>query len=295
MADVLTSHALALAAALCIALSSLFAAALGGRVNLIRLVRWQMSVTFLLAAGVSLAIGGWKDLTYEQVGLLALSGLFGIALASTTYIATIFAIGPRLNAMLFTLNAPFAMALGALFLGERIEPPEIFGAALVLAGIVLTLSEPRRASVPDAIIRASLAGIVLGVVTAFGQALGGMFARPAMEAGADPFTAMAIRTSVGVIVFLLALALPAGRAGRPMTRQEQALALGTVVFGTFLGMTMVMAALANGNVGIVSTLSSTTPILILPMIWIQSRIAPTPLAWSGAALAVGGVAFIALG
>jgi drug/metabolite transporter (DMT)-like permease len=55
-----------------------------------------------------------------------------------------------------------------------------------------------------------------------------------------------------------------------------------------------MAALAIGNVGIVTTLSSTMPILILPMIWVLYGRRPRPLAWIGAALAVAGTALISL-
>jgi drug/metabolite transporter (DMT)-like permease len=55
-----------------------------------------------------------------------------------------------------------------------------------------------------------------------------------------------------------------------------------------------MAALAVGDVGIVTTLSSTTPILILPMVWAIYRRMPSPLAWVGAGLAVAGTAMITL-
>ena len=56
--------------------------------------------------------------------------------------------------------------------------------------------------------------------------------------------------------------------------------------GMVVGMSFLMAALAVGDVGIVTTLSSTTPILILPMVWAVYRRAPRPFAWAGAALAV---------
>ena len=44
--------------------------------------------------------------------------------------------------------------------------------------------------------------------------------------------------------------------------------------GVGLGMSLLMAALAHGNVGIVSTLSSMTPVVILPMIWARTGIVP---------------------
>ena len=69
----------------------------------------------------------------------------------------------------------------------------------------------------------------------------------------------------------------------------------TVLFGTGLGMSLLMAALAAGNVGIVTTLSSMTPIMILPMVWLRSGVPPVAAAWAGAAIAVAGTALISLG
>ena len=55
-----------------------------------------------------------------------------------------------------------------------------------------------------------------------------------------------------------------------------------------------MAALKTGNVGIVSTLSSMTPVVILPMVWLRSGQMPRLHAWGGAALAVVGTALISV-
>ena len=52
--------------------------------------------------------------------------------------------------------------------------------------------------------------------------------------------------------------------------------------------------LSWNTVGIVTTLSSTTPILILPMVWMVHGRLPGPMAWIGAALAVFGTAMIGL-
>jgi drug/metabolite transporter (DMT)-like permease len=59
-------------------------------------------------------------------------------------------------------------------------------------------------------------------------------------------------------------------------------------------MSLLMAALHQGDVGIVSTLSSMTPVLILPLVWLRSGEAPPPRAWLGALLAIGGTALVSL-
>lgn len=51
-------------------------------------------------------------------------------------------------------------------------------------------------------------------------------------------------------------------------------------------------ALAHGPAGLVSTLSATSPVLILPILWVATKEKPAPGAWIGAFLAVIGMACI---
>ncbi|RVC62653.1 hypothetical protein EN759_27255, partial [Mesorhizobium sp. M00.F.Ca.ET.038.03.1.1] len=112
----LLSEALAVTAALCSALSSMFLSELKGRVPLLQLARWQMLATFVMTGSVSLAIGGWHTIGAREFWLLAGSSFAGISIASTTYFATIYSVGPRITALLFSLTSPFALALGYLVL-----------------------------------------------------------------------------------------------------------------------------------------------------------------------------------
>lgn len=312
------SELLAVASAFCIALSSMLVGELKGRLPLLQLARWQMLGAFAMTGAVSLALGGWQTVGSWQFGLLAASSLFGIVIASTTYFAAIFSVGPRITALLFSLTSPFSLALGYLALGETITGRQGLGILLVLAGIVLAIGVPRRfvkrggerpaltvvapATLPLAIEPAPpLAGplwpgIALGAVTALGQALGSLFARPAMASGVEPFTAMALRSGLAAAFFVALLALPTVRAARvPFEPRALGLALGSTFFGTALGMSLLMAALHSGDVGIVSTLSSMTPVLVLPMVWLRSGERPPAAAWAGALLAICGTALISLG
>ena len=71
-------------------------------------------------------------------------------------------------------------------------------------------------------------------------------------------------------------------------------ALATAFIGLGLGMTLLMFALAGGKVGIISTLSATSPVLILPMLWLRTGQRPTGASWLGAAIACAGMALIFL-
>lgn len=283
-----------LGAAITFALSAMTVGATAGRVGVWQLARWQMAIAFALTAISATLVGGWATVQPLQFGLLALSSVSGIMLATTTYLAAIHAAGPRITALLFSLAAPFAVLQGWLFLGETLNTPQLGGIGLILAGIILAVLAENDPHPDDKPAKPLWIGILLGVVTAMGQATGSLLARPAMESGVEPFTAMAIRSGLGGLFFGAMMVFPFARAARPPAGRDLGNIGLSAFFGMFLGMSLMMAALASGDVGIVSTLTSTTPILILPMVWFKTRRAPGWPAWLGAGLAVLGTALISL-
>jgi drug/metabolite transporter (DMT)-like permease len=282
---------LSLAAAAAFAASAMFIDSVSGRVGPLQLSRWQMSLAFLMTAAIVVVTGGWRSLDLEMILWLTASSASGIMVGSLTYIATIQYTGPRISALLFTTASPFALALGFGFRGETVSLIQAAGVGLIVAGIALAVMGPKQdegARTPKPL----WIGIGLGLVTAFAQALGSLLARPAMLAGADPIAAMVVRSGTGALFFIALLALPAFRpAARPSRVEVRQIGFSALA-GMVIGMSFLMASLARGDVGIVTTLSSTTPILILPMVWAVYRRIPGPLAWVGAALAVVGTALI---
>jgi drug/metabolite transporter (DMT)-like permease len=282
---------LSLAAAAAFAASAMFIDSVSGRVGPLQLSRWQMSLAFLMTAVIVAVTGGWRTLDLEMVLWLTASSASGIMVGSLTYIATIQYTGPRISALLFTTASPFALALGFGFRGETVTLLQAAGVGLIVAGIALAVMGPKQdegARTPKPL----WIGIGLGLVTSFAQALGSLLARPAMLEGADPVAAMVVRSGTGALFFIALLALPAFRPAALPSRVEVRQIGFSALAGMVVGMSFLMAALARGDVGIVTTLSSTTPILILPMVWAVYRRIPGPLAWVGAAMAVAGTALI---
>lgn len=285
--------ALSLAAAAAFAASAMFIDSVSGRVGPLQLSRWQMGLAFLMTAAIVAVTGGWRTLDLPMVLWLTASSASGIMVGSLTYIATIQVTGPRISALLFTTASPFALALGFGFRGETVTLTQAAGAGLIVAGIALAVMGPKQyegARTPKPL----WIGICLGLVTSFAQALGSLLARPAMLAGADPVAAMVVRSGTGALFFAALLALPAFRRAALPSRTEVRQIGFSALAGMVVGMSCLMAALAHGNVGIVTTLSSTMPILILPMVWSVHRRVPGAMAWVGAALAILGTALISV-
>ena len=57
-------------------------------------------------------------------------------------------------------------------------------------------------------------------------------------------------------------------------------------------MTLFLYALQGSKTGIIATLSATSPVIILPLLWLRTGQRPSALSWCGAALAVIGLALI---
>ncbi|TPM38629.1 EamA family transporter [Mesorhizobium sp. B2-3-4] len=306
------SEILSIGAALCIATSGMLAGELVGRIDALTLTRLQTLAVTIATAMAATGLGGWAGLAPWQVGYLAASGIFGIFIASSAYISSIFALGPRLALLVFSLTSPFALVMGYVFLDETVGPVKLGGVALVITGIVLAILFGRPARVqPEGIFptppietvmlpprQMTLpVGLALGLVAALGQAAGALVARPVMASGVNPFTAMAIRTGVSAVLFLLLALVPLRGAVKRPRPSGRTLGIGIcgALIGTGMGMSLIMAALAGGKVGIVSTLSSLSPVLVLPMVWLRTRSRPPAPAWAGAVLAFAGTSLIALG
>ena len=59
-----------------------------------------------------------------------------------------------------------------------------------------------------------------------------------------------------------------------------------------LGMSLLLWSLGHGDTGVATILSATTPVILLPLLWLRLRQVPAPGAWLGAMLTVVGTALL---
>lgn len=285
----------ALATAACWATTGLIAADAVRALGAFHFNLWlQGFVTLVLLAVVTLG-GGWVGLDGPAVAVLALSGVIGILLGDTFNFAAVGRIGPRRAGAIFALNAPMAAVLGWALLGERIGLQAAAGIALTAAGVaVAILGRPRaNAHRLESLGGTLLPGIGFGLLAALGQAAGSLIARPVMETGLDPWLASLVRVGAsGLVMGMVAatpMAPPRPRAVAPLV---VVLTAATALIGLFLGMTLFLFALQGSQTGIIATLSATSPVIILPLLWLRTGQRPTLTSWLGAAMAVAGLALI---
>lgn len=252
--------------------------------------------SFLLFSAIVIGQLDYR-LSSMQVMNLVISGIIGLVLGDSFLFKSYMIIGPRYAMLLMALSPGMAAILSFIFLDEVLRFTAILGIIITASGIALAGSEQKNGK--DTRYSITLYGLLMGFLGALGQAVGLLFAKQAFNLGEiNGFVATFIRVFSSAVV-LLPVLLIAKKYKNPValyTEHRRAL-LFTVagsITGPFLGITFSLIAVANTKVGIASTLMSTMPILMIPLMRIIYKERPTVRGVMGTIIAVVGIALLFL-
>ncbi len=287
----------ALAAALCWAVSNVWVRPVGRHYSPL-----VLNVHRTLPAGIALVIialllGKGPDIahipTWRLVGLLG-SSLLGLGVGDSLYYQSLTYIGvSRAFPIAQTAQPLFALAISAVFLGERFGVRELVGAGLALGGIYLvTRSAGARTQAPSAASNVKR-GLFLAFTTAVVWAAAISLAK-VLIGDLDPMGPFAIR----MLFTGLCLAMVARVWRYPML--PKGLAWSTAVLGGAGGGTLAAVgglsmffAFQTLGLGRTSILTSISPLFLLPMAVVIGRERLTPSLAAGAVVSIAGIALIA--
>lgn len=233
-------------------------------------------------------------MSIDQLGVLALSGLVGLAIGDTFWFLCLLKIGARRALLLFTLAPPMTAAAGALVLNEPFTASMLAAMAVTLAGVGWVISEraPSNGGTPDPGV--DRIGVFFGIVSAACQAVGTVLTK----VGGSGFPALdvsVVRLTAGTLGLLIVTAALGRlrRAAAPFTTpRSTAAVLGATFLGTYLGVWLMNAGFLLGNVGVAATMNAMSPIFVLPIAALTLGERPSPRAIAGAVVAVAGVALL---
>lgn len=259
----------ALSAAFLWALSSIVYTRLGDRVPPLQLnlIKGVIAIVLIL---LTLVVRG-ELLVSTDAGrffMLALSGVLGIGVGDTAYFAALNSIGPRRTLLMETLSPAFVAILAVLFLQEKLLTSAWIGILLTLFGVVWVIGE----RVPESGGKTLnwRAGVGWGLVAAMGQAVGAVLSRAALfESDIQPLWSTLVRLGGGVLVLFFWGVFRQqfdgmGRGPVGSLRVFGIIAL-TAFFSTYLGIWLQQISLKFAAAGIAQTLSSTSPLFIIPL------------------------------
>ena len=289
----------ALGAAFCWALSGLIIINPLRKIGALALNRARMFFVFLMLAAVSVMTGAWRDFPVSTIQTLMISGLIGIFLGDTALFGSLKRLGPSRAAVVFALHAPMTVIMGWFLLGEHLEVFTLIGCGIVTTGVIIAIlgrknhEEPQNIDSTHGRLRY---GILLGLLGALGQSAGAIIARPVMVEGVDPVTATAIRVGIATLclIFTGFIPNPLFRSKTTFTIKLLVLIIVSGFLAMGVGMTLFMYGLSIGDAGVVATLSATTPVLILPLLWINTGIRPPLMAWISAVVTLLGIVLISI-
>ena len=288
---------IATSAALCWAVASLISADVTRKIGGLAFNRLRLFFVSLMLISYTFYIDTWSTINNDFLFVILLSGIIGIFLGDTLLFIALQKIGPRRNNILFSLAAPFTVILNIIFLNEIMSLVNLIGCIIVFFGVVIAIAygNSRDKNHRWELVEGNLyLGVIFGIGAALCQAIGLVMMKPILNMGADPIASASLRTLISCIflafTFFLNYEIFNTKTSLNLKIIGQSILSGFL--GMALGMSLLLIALQHADAGIVATLSSTSPIMILFLIWVVTKKIPTTGAWIGTVLAIIGSVLI---
>ena len=290
-------YIIAILAALSWALASLISADLTREIGALVFNRIRLFFVSLMLVGYTTYIDTWHTLNINSLSIILISGVIGIFLGDTLLFMALQRIGPRRNNILFSLAAPFTVLLNIVLLNEVMSLLNLIGCIGVFCGVVIAIMYGKTKNNEHRweMIEGSLSiGILMGISAALCQAIGIIMMKPILVSGVDPIASAALRTTIS-FVLLSSTFLIKSPNFISKNQINFPIIFKTILsgfLGMALGMSLLLIALQKADAGIVATLSSTSPIMILFLIWLLTNKIPSLGAWIGTIIALVGTGLI---
>jgi len=259
-----------------------------------------------------LILGLWAHLFGQGMrgpGLLlfVLSGILGFGLGDIALFEALPRIGAGLTVLIVQcLAVPIGAMTEWLWLGTRITPAQMLGAAVILTGVALAMAPERDGNIPRG---HRMAGLIFAIIGAFGQAWGAVVSRWGFlldqQAGLlmDGPSSAYQRLLGGIVCVALVAGLTGllrrwrrseAFQGRPW-RLALPWILGNAAAGPVLGVAFYQWGLRDSPSAVVLSIVSTTPLAVMMLSFVFEKTRPTPRALIGSLLAVLGVVALVCG
>lgn len=260
----------------------------------------QLNVNRLIAALcflfiINLFIGIDDKISNQQYFYLIISGIIGLVFGDGFLFKAFQTIGARYSMLLMSLVPAFTALLAFFFLNEVLSFTALIGMAITITGIVIVVSDKKNN--PKEVM--TLPGLLFGIFGAVGQAAGLLFAKSAFMLGEiNGFTATFIRISASVILFVPVMIIFKQYSNPVKVYSNDIKSLWLTITGSIigpvLGITFSLIAIKYTDVGIASTLMSTVPVTMLPLVWLVYKEKISFFSFLGSIVAVIGVAVLIL-
>jgi drug/metabolite transporter (DMT)-like permease len=297
--DVLVGEIAALASAFVFSVTSLCYTFAGRKINSVTSIAMSLPLSWLIIIVLHRLIYGEffpSAALPERWFYLSLSGLLAFVVSSYFILNAYQHIGPRLTMLI----AAFAPVLGALlawiFLGQVLPAGAILGITLVIFGIVWVVAERGKAKT-DAPERDLRRGVIDACLGTLAQGAAFVLASKGVAGGFPPLSAALLRITAGVIALWALIVLQRKVHSTLAIFEDRRLMLllaGAAVSGPVIAGTLLMLSFQFVPVGVSTTLSHTTAIVLIPVGYFIFKERITPRAIIGTLITIAGIAVLFL-
>lgn len=202
------------------------------------------------------------DSTIYNWKFLGISGVIGLFLGDFFLYEAYVLIGAKICMLFMTMTPLIVGIFGYIFLGEKLTFLQIIAMIITCSGILLVVLKPNNNEDK----KISTKGIAFITTATIFEAIGIVFTKIG-SSGYSPSSSTQIRMICALVVFIIFLSIKKqwGKIFHTLKNKQNLLfILGGTVTAT-VGITFLVAALNLGNAGVISTISSTSPIIIIPI------------------------------
>lgn len=241
-----------------------------------------------------------QDAGFQPWFWLSVSGFVGLAIGDGFLFQAFVMIGPRLSMLIFSLSPVLGSLLAFFFLGETLDGFDLLGIVVTIAGIAIVVTEPTEKAKNDGTSPESpryfIYGMLFALGGAFGQAGGQVLAKIGLANDFPTFSALLIRLiAATVTIWMLTIAQRQVMSSyRNLKANPNAVKMLIVaaLLGPIIGVWLSLIAIQNSPIGIATTLSSLTPIFLIPVGYFVFGDKASPQALLGTVIAVAGTGLL---
>ena len=288
----------ALITAICWALNGIAFESAGKKIGSLSLSYIRLYIAFILLCitayfmrGIALPL----DADLNNWIWLSLSGVIGFVLGDIFLFQAYIEIGSRISLLIMSAAPPLTALISFFILGERISALGLLGIFITMIGIGLVILSKNQDGNKVEFNR-PVKGLIYASIGALGQAMGLIFSKKGMGTY-DPLAATQIRIIAAALV-LTVLITKNKKWSEILESMKNKSAMPALVagsiFGPFVGVAFSLLAVKYTATGIVSSISSISPILVIPASIYIFKEKVTPKEILGAVVSIAGVILLFL-
>jgi drug/metabolite transporter (DMT)-like permease len=270
----------------------------GRKISSVTSMAMSLPISWLIIVGIHWITQGElfpTHATLDRWFFLGVSGILAFVVTSYFWLNAYQHIGPRLTMLIATFAPVLGAILAWIFLGQTLPFNSALGIAIVIFGIVWVVAERGKPGSDDLKL-GRRRGVTEACLGTFTQAAAFVFASQGVSGGFPPLSATLIRITAGLVALWVFIALQRNiRYTATIFKGDRALFLqltGAALTGPVIAGSLLLLSFQFIPVGVATTLSHTTAIILIPIGYFVFKERITPRAILGTIVTIIGIAIL---